>query len=166
MIFLLTLFLCLLIFRVVLTKWCWFYFFIHTFFHSFYFFGCRSPIGEYPFYLLFETSGSNLSHDEEKMNNFLESSLARGHILDGVVTNETGKVKQIWSIRELLPTAKINEKYFFKYDISVPLSRFYEIVPVMRERLGDSVYDVQGITVLISVIIFIFFILFFSTSSF
>ncbi|XP_031621872.1 D-2-hydroxyglutarate dehydrogenase, mitochondrial-like [Contarinia nasturtii] len=104
----------------------------------------NSPIGEYPFYLLLETSGSNLKHDEEKMNSFLESSLARGDIQDGVVTNETVKVRQIWAIRELLPTAKINEKYFFKYDISVPLSRFYEIVPVMREHLGDSVCDVQG----------------------
>lgn len=85
-----------------------------------------------------------MMHDEEKMSSFLESSLARGDIQDGTVTSDKSKVQQIWSIRELLPTAKINEKYFFKYDISVPLSNFYDIVPVMRERLGNLVYDVQG----------------------
>ncbi|XP_055320838.1 D-2-hydroxyglutarate dehydrogenase, mitochondrial-like [Sitodiplosis mosellana] len=104
----------------------------------------KSPVGEYPFYLLLETSGSNIKHDEEKMSNFLESSLSRGDIQDGTVTSDPSKVAHIWSIRELLPTAKINEKYFFKYDISVPISRFYEIVEVMRERLGYLVYDVQG----------------------
>lgn len=78
------------------------------------------------------------------MSSFLEASLSRGDIEDGTMSGEPSKVKQIWSIRELLPTAKINEKYFFKYDISVPLAQFYEIVEVMRERLGNSVEIVQG----------------------
>lgn len=104
----------------------------------------RSPIGEYPFYLLLETSGSNLEHDEKKVSNFLEASLSRGDIQDGFATNETGKINHIWSIRELIPTAKMNEQFFYTYDISVPLSRFYEIVPVLRERLGDSVNAVHG----------------------
>lgn len=78
------------------------------------------------------------------MSNFLESALSQGNIQDGFMTSETSKVHQIWQLRELIPTAYLNEKYFFKYDISVPLSRFYEIVPVLRERLGNSVYDVQG----------------------
>lgn len=101
-------------------------------------------MGEYPFYLLLETSGTNMKHDEEKMSSFLESSLSRGDIQDGTVTSDTAKVQQIWSIRELLPTANIKEKYFFKYDISVPLAHFYDIVPAMRKCLGDSVYDVHG----------------------
>lgn len=104
----------------------------------------RPPIDEHPFYLLIETSGSNLKHDEEKVSNFLESSLSRGDIQDGFMTSETSKVHQIWQLRELIPTANMNEKYFFKYDISVPLSHFYEIVPIMRERLGNLVCDVHG----------------------
>lgn len=87
-----------------------------------------------------------MKHDEEKMSSFLESSLSRGNIQDGTVTSDPGKVQQIWSIRELLPTAKIKEKYFFKYDISLPLEHFYDIVLVLRERLSDLpvVYDVHG----------------------
>lgn len=104
----------------------------------------RPPISKYPFYLLLETSGSNLKHDEEKVSSFLESSLSRGDIQDGTVTNEISKVQQIWQLRELLPTAHLKEKYFFKYDISLPLSRFYDIVLAMRERVGNLAYDVHG----------------------
>lgn len=83
-------------------------------------------------------------HDEEKMRNFLESALARGDVQDGVVSNEMTKVKKIWQIRDLLPTARMHEKYFYKYDITLPLSRFYDIIPALREHLGDCVEEVHG----------------------
>lgn len=104
----------------------------------------RSPIGQFPFYLLLETSGSNLEHDEKKVSNFLEAALSRGDVQDAFATSETSKVNCIWSIRELIPTAKLNEKYFYNYDISVPLSRFYEIIPALRKRLGGAVDAVHG----------------------
>lgn len=52
-----------------------------------------SPIGEYPFYLLLETSGSNESHDQEKLNSFLESALNKHLILNGTVASEPAKRK-------------------------------------------------------------------------
>lgn len=51
----------------------------------------KSPIGEYPFYLIIETSGSNETHDMEKLNSFLESALVEHFVLNGVVTNEPTK---------------------------------------------------------------------------
>lgn len=53
----------------------------------------RSPIEKYPFYMLIETSGSNMNHDEEKLTNFLESSMEQGIVLDGTVTNEPTKMR-------------------------------------------------------------------------
>lgn len=102
------------------------------------------PISEYPFYLLLETSGSNIEHDEEKVSRFLEAAMERGDILDGTVTSEKSKIAQIWQLRELVPTAMIKEGYVFKYDISLPLSHFYEIVPAMRKQVGDLATRVCG----------------------
>lgn len=85
-----------------------------------------------------------MEHDEEKVSNFLEAAMNRGDILDGTVTNEASKIAQIWKLRESIPTALIKDGYVFKYDISLPLSHFYEIVPVMRERVGDLATRVCG----------------------
>lgn len=53
--------------------------------------GLHSPIGEYPYYLLVETSGSNGDHDQEKLNNFVETALTRHFILNGTVVSEPSK---------------------------------------------------------------------------
>lgn len=94
--------------------------------------------------MLLETSGSRLDHDEEKLSSFLEASMERGDILDGTVTNESSKIRQIWQLREFIPTGIIREGYCFKYDLSLPLSHFYEIVPAMRKQVGDLAYRVCG----------------------
>lgn len=52
-----------------------------------------SPIDQYPFYLLIETSGSNVEHDQDKLNKYLEKTLENGFVLDGTVTNEPSKIK-------------------------------------------------------------------------
>lgn len=70
--------------------------------------------------------------------------MARGEVRDGVATSEASKIAQIWQIRELIPTAQLKEKYFFKYDVSVPLARFYDIVPATKERVGDLAAEVCG----------------------
>lgn len=51
------------------------------------------PIGEYPFYMLIETSGSNSEHDEDKLMTFLSSAMEKKIVLDGTTTNDVGKMK-------------------------------------------------------------------------
>lgn len=68
----------------------------------------------------------------------------RGDIIDGTVTSEKSKIQQIWQLRELIATATVKEGYVFKYDLSLPLTHFYEIVPAMRERVGDLATTVCG----------------------
>lgn len=104
----------------------------------------RSPIDEFPFYLLLETSGSNLKHDEEKLSHFLETTMNQGLVQNGVVTSEPSKIMEIWKIRELVATAENKDKYYYKYDISVPQSNYYDIVPALRERFGDITERVYG----------------------
>ena len=52
-----------------------------------------SPVAEFPFYILIETSGSNGSHDEEKLNTFLEGMMESGLVSDGTVATEMTKIQ-------------------------------------------------------------------------
>ncbi|XP_037934034.1 D-2-hydroxyglutarate dehydrogenase, mitochondrial [Teleopsis dalmanni] len=107
-------------------------------------FKLNAPIQGYPFYMLIESSGSNASHDLEKFNEFLENGMKNGEILDGTVTAELSKIQDIWKLRELVPVALVNNGYCFKYDISLPLREFYNIVNVMQDRVGDLAKCVCG----------------------
>lgn len=55
--------------------------------------GITCPIPDMPFYMLIETSGSNLNHDEEKLNSFLETCMNEEVILDGFATSEPSKMQ-------------------------------------------------------------------------
>ncbi|KAM4655584.1 D-2-hydroxyglutarate dehydrogenase, mitochondrial isoform 2-T2 [Amazona ochrocephala] len=52
-----------------------------------------SPVMDSPFYVLIETSGSNSTHDEEKLNNFLEQAMNSGLVTDGTVATDEKKIK-------------------------------------------------------------------------
>lgn len=99
----------------------------------------KSPISEHPFYILVETQGSCDAHDQEKVSKFLEKLMGDGVADDGTVTNEPSKMKVIWELRERVAEGLLHDGYVFKYDISLPLEKFYSIVEVMRERLGKDV---------------------------
>ncbi|XP_037903422.1 D-2-hydroxyglutarate dehydrogenase, mitochondrial isoform X2 [Hermetia illucens] len=104
----------------------------------------QAPIPDHPFYMLIETSGSNGTHDEEKLNNFLLKCFESGNVLDGTIASEPSKIQKIWDIRELIPIALLKDGYTFAYDVSIPLRSFYDIVEVMRERVGDLATYVCG----------------------
>lgn len=89
------------------------------------------------FYMIIETSGSNMAHDEEKLSSFVEKALGDDIIEDGTLTNEKTKINNIWGLREGISQGVLNDGYVFKYDISLPLLSFYEIVEVLRKRLQD-----------------------------
>lgn len=57
--------------------------------------GLESPIGDYPFYLLIETCGSNEKHDEEKLDRFLDVALKKHLVLNGTVTSDLKKLKVV-----------------------------------------------------------------------
>lgn len=53
----------------------------------------RSPIEQFPFYMLIETSGSLSEHDEDKLTRFLANGMEAGYIRDGTVISEPSKMK-------------------------------------------------------------------------
>ena len=52
-----------------------------------------SPVTDFPFYILIETSGSNGEHDEEKLNGFLGDMMGAELVCDGTVATEVAKIQ-------------------------------------------------------------------------
>lgn len=58
--------------------------------------GMKNPLTSreegHEFYMVIETSGSHLIHDEEKLSSFVEEAINNDFIEDGTLTNETTKL--------------------------------------------------------------------------
>ncbi|XP_014007355.1 D-2-hydroxyglutarate dehydrogenase, mitochondrial isoform X2 [Salmo salar] len=103
-----------------------------------------NPITDCPFYIVIETSGSNPTHDEEKLHKFLEEAMTSSQVIDGTVATEEAKIKALWSLRERVTEALTHDGFTYKYDISLPVERIYQLVTDMREHLGNRAKSVVG----------------------
>ena len=91
--------------------------------------------GDYPFYCLIETSGSNGEHDMAKLEAFLEHIMEEGIVADGVLAQDETQFQSIWRWREGITEALSHLGGTYKYDVSIPLNELYQLVEDCRERL-------------------------------
>lgn len=54
-----------------------------------------NPISANPFYVLIETGGSHVEHDQEKLTLLLEHLMEEGKATDGTLATETRKIQVI-----------------------------------------------------------------------
>ena len=94
--------------------------------------------GEYPFYCLIETSGSNAEHDSEKLETFLEHVMSEGTVSDGVLAQDETQMRSLWSWREGITECVGHWGGVYKYDLSIPLPELYVLVEDVRERLTSA----------------------------
>lgn len=94
--------------------------------------------GEYPFYVLIETSGSNRDHDMEKIENFLGNAMEEGLVDDGIIAQDETQLRNLWSWRESIPEASAHAGGVYKYDVSVPLANLYGLVDAASEKLNSA----------------------------
>ncbi|XP_048664915.1 D-2-hydroxyglutarate dehydrogenase, mitochondrial isoform X4 [Marmota marmota marmota] len=99
---------------------------------------------ESAFYLLVETSGSSTGHDAEKLGCFLEQVLGSGLVTDGTVATDESKAQALWALRERITEALSRDGYVYKYDVSLPVERLYDLVTDLRARLGSQARRVVG----------------------
>jgi FAD/FMN-containing dehydrogenase len=98
--------------------------------------GNKYPLeGEYPFYCLVETSGSNADHDMEKLEAFLEHIMGEGIVADGVLAQDETQFQGIWRWREGITEALSHLGGTYKYDVSIPLPELYQLVEDCKARL-------------------------------
>ena len=102
--------------------------------------GARDPLPDTrgAHYMVVETSGSNAAHDREKLDAFLEAALEAGDVLDGTVAADGAQAKALWRLREGVTEALVKSGAVYKYDVSMPQHRMYELVDAMRARLPDA----------------------------
>ncbi|KAI3646988.1 hypothetical protein MP228_007209 [Amoeboaphelidium protococcarum] len=90
------------------------------------------------FYVLLETSGSNMEHDQDKLQSFLSDMMDGDNdqvIVDGVLAQDRAQANQIWSIREGIPEACSKSGAVYKYDISMPVPVLYKLVEDTKQHL-------------------------------
>ncbi|KAL9021931.1 MAG: hypothetical protein Q9185_000882 [Variospora sp. 1 TL-2023] len=99
----------------------------------------KRPVeGDYPFYCLIETSGSNTQHDKEKLESFLEYLMGEEIVSDGVLAQDESQMQSLWSWREAIPESLGHWGGVYKYDVSIPLTNLYELVEDTRQRLDSA----------------------------
>lgn len=100
--------------------------------------GNKSPLeGEYPFYCLIETSGSNAEHDFAKLETFLEHVMGEGIVADGVLAQDETQAQSLWRWREGITEALSHLGGTYKYDVSIPLPELYQLVEDCKARLTE-----------------------------
>ncbi|OLY84626.1 D-lactate dehydrogenase [cytochrome] 2, mitochondrial [Smittium mucronatum] len=106
-------------------------------------FNMKNPLGDkYPFYALIETSGSNAEHDESKLSSFLELTMENELVMDGALAQDKSQIAKMWTMREGIPESLAKFGSTYKYDISIPIAKLYQIVNDIKVRLSDAgVYD-------------------------
>ncbi|XP_047311846.1 D-2-hydroxyglutarate dehydrogenase, mitochondrial [Impatiens glandulifera] len=102
--------------------------------------GVRNPLPPslHNFYVLIETTGSDESYDKEKLEAFLLGSMQDGLISDGALAQDINQASAFWHIREGIPEALMKAGAVYKYDLSLPVEKMYDLVKEMRIRLGSS----------------------------
>ncbi|KAF8140120.1 hypothetical protein EV363DRAFT_1311703 [Boletus edulis] len=106
-------------------------------------------VGDAQCFVLAETSGGNHDHDSEKLNNLLESLMSADEplIYTGTLSQSPGQFASLWALREGLTECLQKEGKPYKYDLSVPLAEFQNVVDAVRARLiSKGLYGDHGIT--------------------
>lgn len=101
--------------------------------------GNKPPLeGEYPFYCLIETSGSNAEHDIAKLESFLEHVMGEEIVADGVLAQDETQIQSLWRWREGITESLSHLGGTYKYDVSIPLPELYQLVEDCRARLTEK----------------------------
>uniref|UniRef100_A0A915JH90 D-2-hydroxyglutarate dehydrogenase, mitochondrial n=1 Tax=Romanomermis culicivorax TaxID=13658 RepID=A0A915JH90_ROMCU len=109
---------------------------------DFSFFGKDKPLNK--FYILIETMGSNLEHDQAKIEQLITYCLNDQSITDGILSLDSNQSKNIWKVRESITPALQMDGYVYKHDISLPLENYYETVNYAWKACGSYAKRIVG----------------------
>lgn len=59
-------------------------------------------------------------------------------------TENVDVIQALWSLRERVTEALTHDGYTYKYDISLPVEKIYDLVKDMRGHLGNKAKNVVG----------------------
>eukprot|EP00922_Rhytidocystis_sp_ex-Travisia-forbesii_P046544 GHVS01069374.1.p1 GENE.GHVS01069374.1~~GHVS01069374.1.p1 ORF type:complete len:650 (-),score=124.59 GHVS01069374.1:1148-3097(-) len=90
------------------------------------------------FYLLVETMGHADEADAHRVEAVFESLLDKELVTDGVLAENETQRAQLWQLREAINPALAERGRVFKFDLTLPLPKMYEVVTMAKERLEEN----------------------------
>ncbi|PIK32941.1 putative d-2-hydroxyglutarate dehydrogenase, mitochondrial [Apostichopus japonicus] len=94
--------------------------------------------------MIVATAGSNRRHDDEKMDAFLSQLKKEGAIQNGFKESRAEEMKHLWSYRERIAVALKREGICYKYDITLPHEKFFDVITELRGVLHPNSPCVVG----------------------
>ena len=103
--------------------------------------GFARPLDDlYPFYVMFELSTNDGPYVEGRLLQLLDRLHSNPTILNGTYASDSEQQKftKLRNYRECITEGLRKDGAGYKYDVSIPLSNYYNVVEIMRERLQGS----------------------------
>jgi len=88
-----------------------------------------------PLYLLVETQGSNLEHDNSKMDAFLTRLFESSTIDNGFLSQDSKQIMEMWKIRESCNPSVARAGCVYKFDVSVPIEEYMDVAHEVNNKL-------------------------------
>jgi FAD/FMN-containing dehydrogenase len=76
--------------------------------------------------------------NEQKLSGLTEHLLESNLVTDGVLAQDTTQLQSLWAIRETIGESAGKAGSVYKYDVSVPVGKMYDVVEKVRRRLGEA----------------------------
>lgn len=93
---------------------------------------------KHKFYIVLETHGNDSVADDNSISEFCEELLQKELAKDGTIAADETQYKQIWKLRESITEATARAGAIYKYDISLPQEKMYEIVNVFKKKFENT----------------------------
>lgn len=90
------------------------------------------------FYCLAETHSSDEESALKKIENFYKQLAEKDLGLDCIVAENKTQFNYLWSLRERIAESLTKDGHNYKYDISLPTSKMYDLVLDIRKRFFDN----------------------------
>lgn len=118
-------------------------------------------------YLLIETHGCNVEHDQTKMEQFMEIVMMKNQqpkedeqehqqdnnddercvdsclVHDGIIAKDIDEMKYIWNIRESCNPTMASSGYTYKYDLSIPDGQFDDFIQSVINHVNEQIIILQ-----------------------
>lgn len=93
---------------------------------------------EYPLYVLLECMGGNPDRDADAFDEFLETRLEQGVIVDAVIAKSQAEVNKLWAVRDSVAEFPSLFPNYIGFDISVPIGSIGTFVEANEKELQKN----------------------------
>jgi D-2-hydroxyglutarate dehydrogenase len=91
-----------------------------------------------PFFLLVETSGSVADHDQDKLCRFCELLEEAVPGAEPLMATSEAHAAELWRLRESVAESAGRAGRVYKYDVSLPVAKMWELTEATRARLEGT----------------------------